>query len=126
VKGAIHVSFLHKEDFDAVWPFAGTSEERKAQAIEQVDARIQAATNDDDRQKLEATRDTDIEKAVDITGDPVRDNDIYEYEARMLDDWCRSPQVTATLKLSMRALGELLRGFNENIYQSIAKSEQQG
>ena len=55
-----------------------------------------------------------------LTGDPVVvvDNPTYRSEEKMLDDWCRDDEVRATLREAIVVLGELLRGFNENIYKS--------
>ena len=41
---------------------------------------------------------------------------------RVLEDWCRDDGVRAALTNSVAALGELLRGFNENIYASSGGS----
>ena len=59
-----------------------------------------------------------------LTGDPVIDHLTYRSEERMLQDWCTDPEVCATLNTSIKVLGEVLRGFNEHIYNSIGKSEQ--
>jgi len=47
----------------------------------------------------------------------------YENENLMLSDWC-DEQIRATLREAIMVLGELLRGFNENIYLSSKKEDQ--
>lgn len=124
VKGAIHISFSRQTDFDLVWSFTCTRE----QATEQVDAKIQAATDDVERERLGRNRAADIDAAIKASGpqgcDPVTKNKEYQSEQSMLGDWCKDPGVSATLNTSLRVLGEVLRGFNEHIYKSIAKSEE--
>lgn len=124
VKGAIHISFSRQTDFELVWSFTCTRE----QATQQVDAKIQAATDDVERERLRRNRAADINAAIKASGpqgcDPVTKNEEYESEQSMLGDWCKDPGVNATLNTSLRVLGEVLRGFNEHIYKSIAKSEQ--
>jgi hypothetical protein len=129
VKGAIHVSFSRETDFDWVWSFNCTPEEARAKATEEADAKIKAATSDSERQRLQQSRLADIEAAVKAATpsscDPVLDKLKYQSEQRMLTTpWCKNPEVCATVNTSLRVLGEVLRGFNEHIYKSIAKSEQ--
>jgi hypothetical protein len=118
VKGAIHVSFSRAADFAKVWSFLSSAE-----ATKQVDAKIAATTNTVEQAKLQASRTADIEALIRDT-DPVITTTSYQSERKMLDDWCIDPGVCATLNTSLRVLGEVLRGFNEQIYKSIAKSEQ--
>jgi len=59
--------------------------------------------------------------------DPVEWNDpqkghTYRSEESMLGDWCSDPKVKAVLREAIAVLGELLRGFNENIYKSSGGS----
>ena len=131
VKGAIHVSFSREINFDRVWSFICTPEEARAKAAtEEVDAKIKAATSDSERQRLQQSRLADIEAAATEAADPpicdpVLDELKYLSEERMLTTpWCTDPEVRGTLNTSLRVLGEVLRGFNEQIYKSIAKSEQ--
>jgi hypothetical protein len=128
VKGAIHISFCRETDFERVWSFTCTPEEAREKATKQVDAKIQAAANDTARQQLRQTRLADIDAAVKAAGpqscDPVIDQHKYQSEQRMLADWCKDPEVRATLNTAVGVLGEVLRGFNEHIYTSIGKSEQ--
>jgi len=42
----------------------------------------------------------------------------YRFENKMIEDACRDPLIRATLREAIAVLGELLRGFNENIYFS--------
>ncbi|MFZ0814813.1 MAG: hypothetical protein WAM78_04805 [Candidatus Sulfotelmatobacter sp.] len=57
--------------------------------------------------------------------DPVLHSQKHEYENEtlMLSDWC-DEQIRATLREAIMVLGELLRGFNENIYLSSKKEDQ--
>jgi hypothetical protein len=55
--------------------------------------------------------------------DPVEWNDpqtghTYRSEESMLGEWCLDPKVKAVLREAIAVVGELLRGFNENIYKS--------
>jgi hypothetical protein len=117
VKGAIHVSFARQADFDYVWSFLSREE-----ATRQVDAKITAG-DASERDILRASRDEDIEAAIKAYN-PVITDEKYQSEQKMLGDWCNDPGVCATLTTSLRVLGEVLRGFNEQIYKSIAKSEE--
>jgi hypothetical protein len=56
--------------------------------------------------------------------DPVIHSQKHEYENEnlMLSDWC-DEQIRATLREAIMVLGELLRGFNENIYLSSKKED---
>jgi hypothetical protein len=49
--------------------------------------------------------------------DPVVGLKTYEEEERMLTDWCIEPDVRVALREAIVVLGELLRGFNENIHK---------
>ncbi len=81
VKGGIHISFRHQEQFEAVW-------------------NIQS--------------DPVLDTSQSSTGESG-----YRFEAKMLDDqWCPNPQIRASLREAVAILGELLYGFNENIYFS--------
>lgn len=42
----------------------------------------------------------------------------YRFENKMIEDACSDPLIRATLREAIVVLGELLRGFNENIYFS--------
>jgi hypothetical protein len=93
VKGAIHISFRRQTDFDRIWKFKLSPE--------------------------------DLAATPERNPDPVLYNDpdkgyTYQSEDRMLDDWFNedTQQVKATLREAVFVLGELLRGFNENIYKS--------
>jgi hypothetical protein len=130
VKGAIQISFSRETDFDLIWSFKPTPEEIRETATNEVDAKIKAASNATERQQLQQTREADLQAAVTTAEanpppDPVVDKLQYQSEERMLTTpWCTDAEVRATLYTSLRVLGEVLRGFNENIYKSIAKSEQ--
>lgn len=123
VKGAIHISFRREADFEQVWSFICIDD-----ASKNVDAKIQAATDDVERERLRSNRAAEIDAAIKAAGsqdcDPVTKDKKYESEQYMLGDWCKDPGVRATLNTSLRVLEEVLRGFNEHIYKSIAKSEQ--
>ncbi len=65
-------------------------------------------------------RETDFEKLWTFDRDPVLDDDHkYRDEEQMLEKvWCPKDEVRAALREAIQVLGELLRGFNENIYKS--------
>jgi len=92
--------------------------------IQKIDAEIQAAENKKERKSLQEHRQQKIEAAHLKTCDPVIDEQIYSNEQRALEDWCKDPEVRATLREAIAVLGELLRGFNENIYNSRGGSDQ--
>lgn len=128
VKGAIHISFSREAHFERVWSFTCTPEEAREKATKDIDAKIQAATADAERQQLHQMRSVDIDAAVKAAEpricDPVIEKHKYQSEQYMLGAWCKDPEVRATLNTAVRVLGEVLRGFNEHIYTSISKSEQ--
>jgi hypothetical protein len=59
--------------------------------------------------------------------DPVIQSPKHEYENEnlMLSDWC-DEKIRATLREAIMVLGELLHGFNENIYLSSKEEDQCG
>jgi len=94
------------------------------QAAQEIDAAVEKAATNAEREQLQQGRQSKIDNATAaaevLTGDPVVvvDNPTYRSEEKMLDDWCRDDEVRATLREAIVVLGELLRGFNENIYKS--------
>jgi hypothetical protein len=48
--------------------------------------------------------------------DPVVTDKRYHSEERMLGEWCQDDMVRAALSTAIVVLGELLRGFNENLF----------
>lgn len=84
VKGAIHISFRNKEDFERIWT---------ARAIEPVMNLAQ--------QRRE-----------------------YPLEAsNMVDEWCKDSEISAALSISLGVLGELLRGFDEDIFNNYIEPQ---
>jgi hypothetical protein len=140
VKGAIHISFRRQEDFERIWDFLNPVERAAVQAAREwaaakVDQAIQAATTGEERLQLQQQRQAAIHATAAAAvaaaiatgakiGDPVlKHSHTYKYEEQMLEDWCTDPQVQATLREAVAALGELLHGFNENIYNSSGGSQ---
>jgi hypothetical protein len=50
--------------------------------------------------------------------DPTTQEPTYREPGKMLEDWCSDDEVRGALRSAVAALSELLRGFNEVIYQS--------
>lgn len=131
VKGAIHISFRNRKDFEQLWSIGCTQAELDAkaqEARERIEAEIQAAPNDAERQKLQAQKSQNIQAAIDAfisSRDPVLGaQKTYSDDQRAIEDWCRDSEVRAAVREAVAVLGELLRGFNENIYNSSGGSDQ--
>ncbi|HEV3219543.1 MAG TPA: hypothetical protein VGZ48_07210 [Candidatus Acidoferrales bacterium] len=135
VKGAIHISFRKEGEFKALWNFQPSQDERQANIHaardaegKKWDALIHAALTEKEKEALHSKKTAALEKAArdaeKLTGDPVLDLEKYQTEDRMLGEWCRDIQLHAVLRESVTVLGELLRGFNENIYRSSPKAGQ--
>jgi hypothetical protein len=87
VKGAIHISFGKREDFELLW-------------------------NVEDPLPKDADKDKDKEVA-------------YTSENKVLEkEWCDDDVVRTALLDAVNVLGELLRGFNENIYLNTGGADQ--
>ncbi len=93
VKGAIHISFRNQKHFEEIWDFSKTPDKP-------------AAKMDQDNQNS---------KELGLH--------LYDEAELMLGDWCKNAGVRGTLTTAMGVLGEVLRGFNEHIYNYIGKSE---
>lgn len=89
--------------------------------IQKIDAEIQAAKSSEERKPLQEQRHQKME-AAHLPYDPVLDEQTYSNEQRTIEDWCQDDEVRATLREAIAVLGELLRGFNEVIYQSYLDS----
>ena len=89
--------------------------------IQKIDAEIQAAKSSEERKPLQEQRHQKME-ALTSPYDPVLDEQTYSNEQRTIEDWCQDDEVRATLREAIAVLGELLRGFNEVIYQSYLDS----
>ncbi len=96
VKGALHISFSLKGDFEHVW-----------------------------RSKLSPGDPAKPEKqpVPAVFNEPVKEY-TYQLESHMFEDWCEDDKVKATLREAIAVLGELLRGFNENVYKSSKQTDQ--
>jgi hypothetical protein len=106
VKGAIHISFRRESEFRKIWDFLPTKKE------------LEAAGSDEN--KIEECRKTFSDLALVSSNPPIR---IYQKEARMLKEWCLDGQVSVVLQEAVAVLGELLNGFNENVYRSPGGSD---
>jgi len=96
VKGAIHISFYEEDDFKCVW-------KNDAQDKSPYDLM------DDE---------TDPEK------DPAKKRLKYPgNDNLMLEDWC-DPEIRHALDVALKALSELLHGFNEEIYRNYIEPAQ--
>jgi len=130
VKGAIHISFRRESDFNLLWEIGHLTEREKAllkqqaaaDAAKRVDEEIKNETDSARRKVLEGQRQSEIDRAASaidtMTCDPVKDQKTYRFEDKMLEDWCNDCRVRAILREAIVVLGELLRGFNENIYKN--------
>jgi hypothetical protein len=101
VKGAIHISFRNEKHFERIWDFSRTPNKGAAK----MDAAI--ATGNHGNQDLEELG-----------------RRLYDEAELMLGDWCENDEVRGTISTAVGVLGEVLRGFNEYIYNYIGKSEQ--
>jgi hypothetical protein len=90
VKGAIHISFYDEDDFKCIWKNDAQGESPYELIVDE----------------------TDPEK------DPTKKRLKYpEHGEKMLEEWC-DPEVGSALHLAIKALSELLHGFNEEIYRN--------
>jgi hypothetical protein len=112
VKGAIHISFHRQEDFNWIWKGCNLAPKDPAP----IHARNPVPATPKEQDKDSApnsgpapTPATPKEQDKDYT---------YQFEDKMLGEWCEDAQVRATLSEAIVVLGELLRGFNENIFKS--------
>ncbi len=64
---------------------------------------------------------SDFERLWKIDPDPIPAAKEYRDHQKMLEDWC-DPELRAELKQKLIVLGELLRGFNENVYRNFPPS----
>lgn len=101
VKGAIHISFSHEEHFKEIWDFSRTPNKGAAK----MDSAIKSGHHGN--QNLEELG-----------------RHLYDEAELMLGDWCKNDEVRGALTTAVGVLGEVLRGFNEHIYNYIGKSEQ--
>ncbi len=130
VKGAIHISFHEEKQFKAIWNFQATPDQIKAardEATQKADASIGAAPTQAEKDRLTASKAADIQQAVDdcnkLYSDPLLNSPnpppyTFQNEDRLLKDLCSDDQVRVALQEAVAVLGELLNGFNENIYFS--------
>jgi len=89
------------------------------------DADKEKADRDKDRaDRAKEKADTEKAKADAFANDPVLLGNTYEFEDRMLGEWCDDAETRVSLLQAVKVLGELLHGFNENIYLSSKKDDQ--
>jgi hypothetical protein len=143
VKGAIHISFRWEEQFKSLWKMLSPKEIESGantaheEATKGVEAAIHAAPTREEKEKLTARKEADIKGAFEVwkkvNADPLLYPPIpvhsgfytYKTEEQMLEDRCKDLQVRAVLRSALVVLGELLRGFNENIYWSSGGPDKQ-
>jgi hypothetical protein len=135
VKGAIQISFRLQSEFESLWKIRFSSEQKKAKvdaaeklATEDLEKAIQAAATHAEKEHLRdhkesiIANDSRVQSATKLTGDPVLDTHTFSSEELMLSDWCTDDELRVSLLQAIKILGELLRGFNENIYRSSGGS----
>jgi hypothetical protein len=95
VRGAIHISFRKKADFEEIWekypkpdPLSGGEKEAKE------------------------SEEAGAEKLI-----------TYPSPEEMLGAWCKYPEIKTCLRQSVAILSQLLHGFNDDIYRSSKHSD---
>lgn len=132
VKGAIHISFSKQEDFESIWKFTPLPEKdqnvlKEKMSPEDWQKGVARAKQEQDKAEADADKakaDQAIANPDSDANDPVLLGHTYAFEDRMLGEWCDDPETRASLLQAVKVLGELLHGFNENIYLSSKKDDQ--
>jgi hypothetical protein len=124
VKGAIHISFRYEEDFDRIWNFSVTPE-KPAALLEAAIKRAQAADAAIKNAKTQGETETlKPHEQTEVAADPQIAKHLYDFDEMMLGRWCPDDAIRTALNTNLTVLGELLRGFNEVIYQSYIETNQ--
>jgi hypothetical protein len=105
VKGAIHISFSSKRDFESIWP--GPANHLQPPLVEAPTAAAPVAP---------AT----VASAKDSSSPPIH----YPQTDHMLEDWCQDDEIRTALNDAVAVLGEMLHGFNEVIYSNYIQPNQ--
>jgi calcineurin-like phosphoesterase family protein len=120
VKGAIHISFSSKSDFERIWSVPPPAvPPTAAPGIEVLQAAAPAPVGPT-VPPAAAPATFSLSEASDRGALPMH----YPQTDHMLDDWCPDPEIRTALNDAVAVLGELLHGFNEVIYNNYIQPNQ--